>query len=324
MNTLKWLLRREFWEHKGGLFWAPAVVSALMVAVLALSLAIPLTRGDLNSQHLNIGGMEYSRSVTVGEVLKNPDAPVHIANALSYSFIAAAVPLSLTMGFVVFFYFIGALYDDRSNRSVLFWKSLPISDRDTVLAKLGAGLLLAPALLWAAAVLVSLLMSLIVGLTLAALGVNVFGELLAHPRFYRFPLEFLLVWPVHVLWALPCAGWLLMVSAWARSKPFLWAVGVPLLAGMLLAWAKQIFALPVDPGWFMQHIVSRILLSATPGIWALRDRGGIHLRYDDLNDYALSSSAWSLLGTAELWIGVVTGVAMIAVAIRLRRYRDEG
>ena len=37
MNTYKWLLKREFWEHKGGFFWTPAVVGALMTLGTAAS-----------------------------------------------------------------------------------------------------------------------------------------------------------------------------------------------------------------------------------------------------------------------------------------------
>ena len=36
MKTMKWLVRREFWEHKGMFFWAPIIAAGLIVlAVLA-------------------------------------------------------------------------------------------------------------------------------------------------------------------------------------------------------------------------------------------------------------------------------------------------
>ena len=37
-------------------------------------------------------------------------------------------------------------YDERKDRSVLFWKSLPVSDRDTVLSKAVSALVVAPTL----------------------------------------------------------------------------------------------------------------------------------------------------------------------------------
>ena len=33
MNTYKWLLKREFWEHKGGFFWAPIVAGAIFLVL---------------------------------------------------------------------------------------------------------------------------------------------------------------------------------------------------------------------------------------------------------------------------------------------------
>ncbi|WP_210235883.1 ABC-2 transporter permease, partial [Mesorhizobium sp. M1C.F.Ca.ET.212.01.1.1] len=48
------------------------------------------------------------------------------------------------LAFVVFFYCLGALYDDRRDRSILFWKSLPLSDTQTVLSKVISALIVAP------------------------------------------------------------------------------------------------------------------------------------------------------------------------------------
>jgi len=35
MKTFYWLVKREFWEHKGGFFWAP-VISGIVFLELAL------------------------------------------------------------------------------------------------------------------------------------------------------------------------------------------------------------------------------------------------------------------------------------------------
>ncbi|MBI3147230.1 MAG: ABC-2 transporter permease [Betaproteobacteria bacterium] len=324
MNTLHWLIRREFWEHKGGLFWAPVVVAALLLALVTLSVAVPLINGDLSAQHLRIGNYEFADSDSLQEVLADPSTREHLGEALSLSFAAAALPLMMTMSFVVFFYFIGTLFEDRSNRSVLFWKSLPISDRDTVLSKLATGLLLAPLIAWLAALAVAILMNLILGVTLLLLGLNVFGAMLSNPDLYTLPLRYLAVLPVYVLWALPAAGWLIMVSAWARSKPLLWAVGAPLLSAMLLAWATRLFSLPLDAGWYMKNIVGRILVGIAPGSWMVQTRGKFQFLFSDFNGSEQLSSAWQLLATPNLWFGVAAGAAMVVIAMRLRRYRDEG
>jgi ABC-2 type transport system permease protein len=132
--------------------------------------------------------------------------------------------------------------------------------------------------------------------------------------------------PVYALWALPTVGWLMMVSAWARTKPFLWAVGVPVIAGALLSWFEAIFDYGIRIELFWQHVVGRGLGSIVPGIWfAFTDVGhDIGNHGDDADFTELLAASWQVLGTANLWIGAVLGVAMIYAAIRLRRWRDEG
>lgn len=324
MNTLKWLIRREFWEHKGGLFWAPVMVAALLLGLLTISVVLALANGDVGSNAVQIGEVDITNPEQIRDLLASPKTREAVSRGLSVIYAVAALPLALTMGFVVLFYFIGALYEDRANRSVLFWKSLPLSDRDTVLSKLATGLLLAPLISWAVALVLALLVNLVLGIALLVLGVNVFGEMLGHARFYTLPLEYLGVLPIHVLWALPTAGWLLMVSAWARSKPFLWAVGVPLLAAMLLAWLEQLTKLPIDAGWFANHVVERLLFGAVPESWIPMQDGRIEFPESGFAEGSPLASSWQLLASAELWLGALAGAAMLMLATRLRRYRDEG
>jgi ABC-2 type transport system permease protein len=241
---------------------------------------------------------------------------------------AGAMPLSIALSFVVFFYFINTLYEDRSNRSVLFWKSLPISDRDTVLSKLATGLLLAPFLTWVVAFAVGIAMTLLIGCALLLLGVNVFGAVLSNTRTYTLPFEYLAIGPVYMLWALPTAGWLMMVSAWAKSRPFLWVVGPPLVSGILLGWIKEMFGFAFSAAWYMEHVVGRLLVGIVPGSWTLKEGFRYSAGFGGESASAATAStplaSWQLLATPELWIGVALGIAMIVAAIRLRRYRDEG
>ncbi len=324
MNTLKWLIRREFWEHKGGLVWAPVGVAALLLGLLTVSVVLALATGNLGSNPLQIGPVELTDPEQIRELLASPDTREAVSSSLSVIYSVAAIPLALTMGFVVLFYFIGALHEDRANRSVLFWKSLPLSDRHTVLSKLATGLVLAPLVTWAVALMLALLVNLVLGIALLFLGVNIFGEMFGHARFYTLALEYLGILPIHALWALPTAGWLLMVSAWARSKPFLWAVGVPLLAAMLLAWLEQLTKLPIDAGWFANHVVERVLFGAVPESWIPMQDGHIEFPDADFGEGSPLFASWKLLATAELWLGALAGAAMLMLAIRLRRYRDEG
>jgi len=131
--------------------------------------------------------------------------------------------------------------------------------------------------------------------------------------------------PVYALWALPTAGWLLMCSAWARSKPFLWAVMLPLFAGIIVSTTKLMHLFDLTTGWFWQHIVGRLLLGAMPGMDLLYRAGGGESRQDLDSIVALMAPSAQLksLAMPDLWIGAAFGVAFIFIAIRLRKRAGE-
>jgi len=243
---------------------------------------------------------------------------------LSTVFVGSAIPLLAVMSFVVFFYYLGALFDDRSNRSVLFWKSLPVSDTATVLSKLATALVVAPLLSLGIATIVGFVLTVLMCACLLVGGVNLFGPVLSNSHTYTLPLEFLASLPVYILWALPTAGWLLMVSAWARTKPFLWAVGVPLVSGGLLSWANAMLSMNWNLQFLWQSVIGRLLLSVLPGSWSFLLEDPSKISADSLDHGSPMVAAWHVMATPQIWIGAVVGIAMIVVAIRLRRFRDEG
>ena len=138
----------------------------------------------------------------------------------------------------------------------------------------------------------------------------------------------LLSWiPMYILWALPTAGWLLLCSAWAKSKPFLWAILLPVFAGLLVSWFDLLRFARLESGWFWENIVARLLTSAWPGSHMLgvvdnETMDAASRRGLDLVDFAGMLSATELLASPSLWIGALAGAAMIAGAIRLRRLRE--
>lgn len=320
MNTMKWLVKREFWEHRGGFFWAPAIVGALMVLGVTITSIVLMALG---SKH---GIMIDGEQVTNLSNVISAERKTHLIDVMANSYVVFAMPLFLIMVFAVFFFCLGSLFDERKDKSVLFWKSLPISDENTVLSKLAVALIGAPVLTVAIGVISSVLILLVVCILAAVAGINLFG-VLGQSATYVAPLEIAAIIPVYMLWALPTVGWLMMVSAWARTKPFLWAVGVPVLAGTLLSWFNAMFSFNMNIGWFWQHIVGRGLLSVVPGSWfGFTNAGqGLHSGNHDGMDFgSLLTQSWQVFGTANLWIGVAVGAAMIYTAMRLRRWKDEG
>lgn len=326
--TMKWLLRREFWEHKGSMFWAPAIVSALLVLLVGGTMVYGMAvHGAPGIVHVN--GQAVSSGAFAAAMPAESRAMV--AKVASGMYIAAGSPLFLILTFVVFFYCLGALYDERRDRSILFWKSLPVSDGMTVLSKAITALCVAPVISIAFAVVASLALLLIGCVAMAIGGVHLGGTILTQPDLYLQPLRLAALLPVYVVWALPTIGWLLLVSCWARTKPFLWAVGVPLIALLLVKWIsytlENFSGSPLNIMPLAQEIVARLLTGIVPGIWFSFTGGippGMHQNVQGPDVQVLFEASWMTLATAQAWIGALCGAVMIFGAIRLRRWRDEG
>ena len=318
MNTMKWLVKREFWEHKGGFFWTPLVVGSIITLGTLASAVAGLA---FKSKHgMNINGQQVTN---LSGVVK-PEDYTRIIEAVSQGYIAASAPLFMVMAVVIFFFCLGTLFDERKDRSVLFWKSLPVSDGETVLSKLAMALVAAPLITLAFGIITSFLVLLIAVFTGTFGGLSLAG-VFTQPATYLAPFKIAAILPVYLVWALPTVGWLMMVSAWARTKVFLWAVGVPVLTGVLLSWFNAMFDFNWNVEWFWKNIVARGLLSIAPGSWFgfVNPSGGMPDK-QSFDFSILVVQSWKTLAYANAWIGAALGAGMIYAAARLRRWKDEG
>jgi ABC-2 type transport system permease protein len=234
MNTFKWLLKREFWEHRGGFLWAPVVAGLIFLVLSSMAIVAgesvrrSVDDGDTtiireNGERMTMNGVELDKltqTLTAQEKLE-------LGGGIDLGTLLAGTWPFIVLTFVVFFYCLGALYDDRKDRSILFWKSLPLSDARTVTSKVVSALLVAPVIATVAAVVTSVGFLLLLSLYAMYHGGNpldlIWGP--ASPLTVAFHMFTAL--PVYAVWALPTVGWLLLVSAWAKGKPFLWALLVP-------------------------------------------------------------------------------------------------
>ncbi|MGZ5198419.1 MAG: hypothetical protein ACXWC4_01490 [Telluria sp.] len=326
MKTMKWLLQREFWEHKGSMLWAPLVVAAVMLASMGGSL---LAGHGTHNFSMMINGQHVPGPI----VLKG--LPAEIASTVvgvatsGYLFVSA--PIFLMLAVVVFWYCLGALYDERRDRSILFWKSLPISDEASVLSKVITALCVAPVITMIVATAMSLLFLLLACTVLAFYGVNLFSQVLASPSLYLSPVALLSLLPVYVVWALPTIGWLLLVSSWARSKVLLWAVAAPLVGLLIVRWISVLlYGLDPEGGPLFplaRQVVAQGLAGVVPGIWfsykgvdpTTLTLPGMH----GINLAGVVGQSYATLASVDAWVGAAVGAAMIFAAIRIRRWRDE-
>jgi ABC-2 type transport system permease protein len=323
-TTMPWLIRREIWEHKGMLTWVPLAQAALMiVAVLGVALTGHNATISVDGVTTSVAGA----NVQLGERQQRM-----LAEGIAAVASISAMPLYLSLAFMVFFYSLGALYDERRDRSILFWKSLPVSDAATVLSKAALALVGIPLLIIVVELATSLILVTIGLIALAAKGVNVVPMVLSQPQFWLGPLKVFSLLPVYALWALPTVGWLLLVSAWARSKVFLWAVGVPVAAMILAVWIEKGLRQAIDTHWLIEKLISRLLVGVMPGTWMMAGDVAGRARHMDATVNAhgpgaaldlLFESSWAAVATPEMLFGALAGIAMIAGAIWLRHHREE-
>lgn len=325
MNTMKWLLRREFWEHKGAMLWAPLFAAALILVATGGMMAWGMSQGQLKGNIMV--KFKSGNEVNVADVVATiPDEQKEkIARDIASGFLATSAPLFVMMGIIIFFYCLNTLSEERRDRSILFWKSLPVSDGETVASKVATALLVIPLITIAVAVFMSVLLLLLAGILTAFHGINMFGAVLGTAELYLSPFRLISLLPVYIIWALPTIGWLMLVSSWAKSKVFLWAVVAPLIVMAIFKWANFLIGGALDADWLWNNVIGRALAGVMPGIWIPYSgmaRGDIHGPAEAVNQFMVAS--YTSLATPHAIIGAVAGIAMIYGAIRMRRWKDEG
>lgn len=299
MNHLPLLVRREFWEHRAFLI-APAIVAVILLLGAMFGQA---DFGDVSARLLEKPDLMSKQVAIVGGILS-----------------ALALPYLIVMGCVMVFYLLDCLHADRKDRSVLFWKSLPVSDRSTVLAKLATAALVLPLLTFVAILATNLIFALIESIRFSIAGHD-FWRFVWEPRAW-FAAHALLLYVLVVvsLWYLPLIAWLLLVSAWARRAVILWVVLPPL---MLLFLEEVLF----DTGYFAALLRERFL--GWFGL-ALNSAGsGEHMVIIDGERIPWSTRLGEILDPAsffsspQLWLGLVAAALLVWAAIITRRHRTE-
>jgi ABC-2 type transport system permease protein len=322
MNTFAWLLKREYWEHRGGFQWAPLIAAGIILLVVTIAVITGLSNVPGDARAL-INGVRISDMASA----LTPEQRQQMGAGLDVGLFFSAAPIAITLAIVTFFYLLGSLYDDRRDRSILFWKSLPISDLETVLSKVVAATVIAPLFALAATLILMLGLMTLFSIVVAIYGMNPFTTVWANASPLSVVAKVAMLIPLNAIWALPTIGWLLLCSAFAKRVPFLWATLLPIATATCVSIFDAVTNLRIPNDWFWEHIVSRVLFSILPGSWMDFDRLGEKMDGADgpevlLNAIDLSTILAPLSG-ANLWIGAAAGAGMIALAIWLRRWRDD-
>jgi len=280
LRLMYWSVRRELWENRY-LYIAPVTVASVYLFAFFISTIVGIWEKPLRLDPLRQPG----------------------GIAEPYGF---AEGLIMATAFIVgVFYCLDALHGERRDRSILFWKSLPVSDVTVVLSKASIPMVILPLFTFVLTVATQLIMVLHSTLVMPASGVSV-AALWGHlPLFQMWLMLFYHLMTVHALWHAPVYAWLLLVSSWARRVPFLWAVLPPLAIGVL-EWVV------FRTSHFAAMIGYRL---GGPETFDFKPRHGISI--DAMNHLDLGK----FLITPGLWGGLLLAILFLAAAARLRRDR---
>jgi len=282
-RPMYWSIRRELWENRT-IYGAPLVVAIVVlfgcvINTMMLPHRMPrLLAADAAKQRVAIEG------------------PYDTAAGL----------MCVTAVLVGLFYCLDAPHGERRDRSVLFWKSLPVSDRVTVLSKASIPLVVLPLYALAIAIAIQINILLLSNAVLIGNGPGL-AAVWTHVKFVQSWIALTYGIVAITLWHAPVYAWLLLVSGWARRAPLLWAVFPPLAICALekMAFNSTYFAKFIGyrfVGWFQQAFIVH--------------KGG------RVVDPLAAMTPGRFLATPGLWVGLIFAAACLALAIRLRRYRD--
>jgi len=277
-----WSVRRELFEYRS-IYLAPlAIGGVILLGFVFVLLRLPRT-------------MQSAMAME----------PMAHRHALAQPFDVAASLIMMAAFIVSIFYSLDCLYGERRDRSILFWKSLPVSDLTTVLAKACILLLVLQVVSFAITLVVETIMLLLSSAVVAGSGFSVI-EYWNSLELYStlWGLAYHLV-TVHMLWYAPLYCWLLLVSAWSRRTPFLWAVLPP--------FAVVIFEkIAFHTSYFLNFLTYRF----SGGQEATGNANA------NMLDPDMHMTPGPFLLTPGLWLGLVFAAVFLWVAARLRRQRS--
>ena len=287
-------MRRELWENRS-LYLAPIAVAGILLLASVIS------------------AFYYWKKM--GDIMRPVLAldPAKQAAAIGEPYAYVAMLLILTVFLVGSFYCLDALHGERRDRSILFWKSLPVSDVTTVLSKIAIPLVVLPLIAFVIIVATQIIMLLLLT-TGAALARGLTPAILwTQVPLFENALVLLYGLAALALWHAPVYGWLLLVSSWAKRGTFLWAVLPPIVLCVFewIAFQSSYFAsmlgqrLGNSPADVFTFVALAPKVPKTPVIVALTDLDPV-----------------KFFGMPGLWIGLACAAVFVAAAVWMRRDRE--
>ena len=276
-SAFYWAVRRELWENRS-IYMAPLAVGTVVLLAFSISSILGIWEPRLS--------LDPTR----------PEMPYQMAAGV----------MMLTIITISVFYCLDALHSERRDRSILFWKSLPVSDVMTVLAKASIPLIVLPLLAIVITVAMQWIMLLVSSAVLLVSGQSVATLWRSLPLASMWLLLLYHFLTAHAIWPFPIYCWLLLVSGWARRATFLWAA-LPVVA------IAGVEGIVFGTGHFAE-LIGRRFIGDAPAM----QMGAHSMGLDPMTTHV---TADRFLMSPGLWIGFAIAAVFLVVAVRLRRYQ---
>ncbi len=299
MTVLFTMIRKEIQEHKLAFIYAPFIVALVLCAVI-ISVYLGLT--DIQTTNFSFSTDVYDEKYKEGMLLASPEAKTAVIRA---GLVVLGLPILLTVGFGLLAYSLSTFADERKDRSLIFWRSLPVSDLTTVMSKLVFIVVVIPLLVLPNLILLQLVASLSVSIYFVSNDIVPFGYVWTSYFISDWFRIIFSLW-AQALWSLPIFLWL-MLSGTYFKKPVIGAV-VPLVALVVLE------GIIFKANNVQEFIENRL------GFWSRAD--SFPIQYEEARVVDITD-VYLMITTQAFWIGMIASAVLVAGIVFTRSTNND-
>lgn len=221
-NPFKTLMLREYWENRRAIFTTPLVITALSMVLIIVSMGV-------FGRAIHIDGESY----TLGEVIANMSSheAQELSDHINHLLLASSAPIMIGVWFCMVFTALGSLYDEKKDSSILFWKSMPVSDLQTILSKMLTVTVVIPVIAIGFTFIFQIFLLIVGSFYTIGTEYSAWSLLWSSTNLPALVLNEVVYMAMYSLWALPIFAWFMLASVIAKRTPLLVAtIPVALIA----------------------------------------------------------------------------------------------
>lgn len=299
IRVLKAMMVREIQEHKVAFVYAPFFVSIILCFVIA---SVYFGGTNIQTDQFNFSTEYYDEEIRQAMQSVSSVSRIDIVRT---GLLVLGFPILLTVGFGILAYSLSTFADERKDRSLIFWRSLPVSDLITVLSKVFIVTLIVPLMVLPYIILLQLVSMTSASIFFATNDIVSFGWLWGSYIITDWFRIIFSLW-AQALWSLPLFVWLMLAGTYA-ARPIAGAIVPPVI---LIVLEGVIF----KTNLVLEFIENRI------GFWSRSDsfpKEYQEIRVVDVSDILL------LFSTQAFWIGILASVILVAGIVYVRSSNSD-